>query len=434
MKKSIWEYDVKLPRFDSLHGTERCDVLVIGGGIAGIMIAHRLKMRGVDYLLIEKDRILSHNTKNTTAKITYQHGLMYHKISELYGTERAHRVLDSYKNAFSEMCGLCESVSCDFEYRDNYVYSVNNRAALEAEMKTLDILGYGAVFKEDLPLPVSTVGAVCFPRQAQFNPLKLLSEIAKNLNIRELTRATKIKNGCVMTTRGTIHAKKIICATHFPFPTHHGFFPLKLYQSRSYVLALDGAEDVAGMYVDENTYGLSFRNYKNILLLGGGAHKTGSVGGGYAELSFFKEKHYPDCVEICRSSAQDCMSLDGLPYIGKYSKATPELLVATGFNKWGMTNAMLSSMLITDEILGVQNDYAALFSPSRKKETKQLLINVKDSAKNLLTLKAPRCSHLGCALKWNSAERSWDCPCHGSRYTSDGEVLEGPAKKNIDTE
>ena len=123
------------------------------------------------------------------------------------------------------------------------------------------------------------------------------------------------------------------------------------------------------------------------------------------------------------------MSLDEIPYIGNYSKNTPDLYVATGFNKWGMTSAMVSAMILSDMIPGKKNDYAEVFNPSRSILKPQLFINGFESAINLLTPTTRRCPHLGCALKWNKAEHSWDCPCHGSRFSEDGKVLDNPANK-----
>ena len=145
----------------------------------------------------------------------------------------------------------------------------------------------------------------------------------------------------------------------------------------------------------------------------------------------FAETHYPAAEEKYVWAAQDCMSLDGLPYIGRYSNRTEKLYVASGFNKWGMTGAMLCAMLLRDQILGKETEEARLFSPSRSLWKPQLFANGFEAVKNLLTPSKPRCPHLGCALKWNSAERTWDCPCHGSRFTEDGEVLENPANGNL---
>ena len=186
------------------------------------------------------------------------------------------------------------------------------------------------------------------------------------------------------------------------------------------------------MYVDEEKDGLSFRNYNGLLLLGGGAHRTGKQGGGWAELEDFARTHYPKASIKYRWATQDCMSLDGIPYIGRYSKTAPNLYVATGFNKWGMTSSMAAAMLLSDLIQGKENEYERLFSPSRTILRPQLLCNAFETTVNLLTPTKPRCPHLGCVLKWNPLEHSWDCPCHGSRFGKDGKLLDNPATADLD--
>ncbi len=182
-----------------------------------------------------------------------------------------------------------------------------------------------------------------------------------------------------------------------------------------------------GMYVDESNMGLSFRNHGELLLLGGGGHRTGKQGGCWQELERFAKEHYPSAEAVCRWATQDCMTLDGIPYVGQYAKSTPDIYVATGFNKCGMTNAMAAANLLCDLVVGKPNPCANVFSPSRTVLRPQLALNAWESAVGLLTPTAPRCPHLGCALKYNRAEHTWDCPCHGSRFTEDGELINNPA-------
>ncbi len=204
-----------------------------------------------------------------------------------------------------------------------------------------------------------------------------------------------------------------------------------MYQHRSYVLALENAKPVGGMYVDEYEKGLSFRDCGDLLLLGGGDHRTGKKGGNWTELENFAAKYYPSAKIKYRWATQDCMTLDGVPYIGRYSENTPNMYVATVFNKRGMTSSMVAASLLTDLVRGKYNPYAKLFSPSRTILRPQLAVNAVEAVGNLLTPTAPRCPHLGCALKWNSAEHSWDCPCHGSRFDENGSLLNNPATGDI---
>ena len=305
---SIWTKTAQLPQFDKLRSDLKTDVLIIGGGLAGVLCAYKLSQAGVDCALVEADRIGCGITKNTTAKLTSQHGLIYDKLIREFGVERARLYLEANQRALEEYRALCRNINCDFEEKDAFVYSMDKRWKLDRELNALDKLGFGAEFVTDIPLPFPTAGAVKFPRQAQFHPLKFLAAIAKDLKIFEHTKVRELGPGRAVTTGGAVSADKIIIATHFPLLNKHGGYFLKLYQHRSYVLALENAPDVHGMYLDEDEKGLSFRNYRGMLLLGGGSHRTGKRGGGWRELEGFARKHYPDVQEAARWATQDCMT------------------------------------------------------------------------------------------------------------------------------
>lgn len=431
--KSIWQKEVNMPEFPVLKKDIRTDIAIIGGGIAGLLTAYFLTQEGADCVLIEKNRICSGTTGHTTAKITLQHGLVYHKFLNSFGREKTWKYLQANKQALEMYAQLCRQADCDFERKDNFVYSINDRGKLEQEMEAFRKLGYNALLCDTPHLPMKTVGAVCCPDQAQFQPLKFLSFIAKNLSIYENTFVNEVAENTVITDHGKIFADKIIVATHFPFINTHGSYFLKMYQHRSYVLALEDTNEnipklqVNGMYVDEDKKGLSFRNYKDMLLLGGGAHRTGKQGGNWEELRQFAKQYYDGAKEVCAWAAQDCMTVDDMPYIGHYSSRMKDLYVATGFNKWGMTGAMVAAELLSDMVTGKRNDLADVFSPSRSFVKPQLFVNAFEAVKNLLTITPKRCPHLGCALKWNRAEQTWDCACHGSRFSKEGKVLDNPA-------
>ncbi len=440
---SIWSDTIQLPQFKQLQEDINTDVLIIGGGMAGILCAHQLKQAGVDYALVEADRIGCGITKNTTAKITSQHGLIYHKLYHKYGQEKARMYLDANETALEEYRNLCKGMDCDFQEQASFVYSIYDRAVLEKELETLEKLGFQAEAVGDLPLPFATVGAVCFPKQAQFHPLKFIAGLAANLNIYENTFVKELvktdSNSAIkyqaVTAHGTITAHKVIVATHFPFLNTHGSYFLKMYQHRSYVLALEQTGNpvskINGMYVDEASKGMSFRTYKDLLFIGGGDHRTGKQGGNWKELKEFAGLHYPNAQEKYRWATQDCMTLDEIPYIGHYSAHTPNLYVATGFNKWGMTSSMVAARILANLILEKENPYAAVFSPSRSMLHPQLAINALEATVNLLTPSTKRCPHMGCVLKWNPQEHSWDCPCHGSRFAEDGGLIDNPAMRSL---
>lgn len=419
-----------MKKFPELRGNIKADVVVIGGGIAGILCAELLSRSKINCILLEADRICRKNTCNTTAKITAQHGLIYSKISDMCGREKAAMYLKANLEAIDLYENMCKTIACDFEIKKSFVYSLDDREKLEKEIKALADIGYDADILEELQLPFETKGAVSFRHQAQFNPLKFIARQCCDLEIYENSAVRSIEGNRVITENGSVFAQCIIVAAHYPFINIHGAYFMKMYQHRSYVVALENAPDVGGMYVDEADGGMSFRNYKNYLMIGGWGHKTGTAGGGWSELIGFSKKYYSDSEAKFFWAAQDCITLDGIPYIGRYSKRTHNMYVVTGFNKWGMTSSMIAANVIRDLIVRNSSEYERLFDPSRRMAKKQLVCNIASSAVNLLA-SGKRCSHMGCALKWNSAEKTWDCPCHGSRFTENGEIIDDPAKKAI---
>lgn len=430
---SLWSNTVSLPNFEPLQGDLKTDVLVIGGGMAGLLCAYFLEKAGVDYALVEADTICGGVTQNTTAKLTSQHGLIYDKLLKGAGVEKAALYLRANQEALDQYRQLCQNIDCDFEEKDAYVYTLKNPEKIRREADALREIGFSAQVVRELPLPLRVSSALRFANQGQFHPLKFAAGIARGLRIYEHTRVLELADHAARTERGMISAKKIIMAAHFPFDNKHGNYFLKMYQHRSYVLALENAQDVGGIYVDEAEAGLSFRNYENLLLLGGGDHRTGKTGGNYLELEAFAAEHYPDAAIRYRWATQDCMSLDGVPYVGQYSKNTPDFFVATGFNKWGMTSSLVSAEILADLVQGKPSKFAPVFSPSRSIIKPQLAKNAVSAVGNLLRLSRPRCPHLGCALRWNSVEHSWDCPCHGSRFDTQGHLLNNPATGELKT-
>lgn len=427
MHTSLWEDSIQLPEFPRLQGDLQTDVLIIGGGICGLLCAYFLKEAGVDCALVEANRIASGVTGNTTAKITALHGLIYGDLADKYGMETAQKYYHTNGRAIRDFARLAKGIACDFEIRTAYTYSLQDRQKIEREFSVLQRLGAKAEMQYQSPLPMDFAAAVGLGEQAQFHPLKFLQGICRDLPIYEHTRVTEFAPDRVLYERGSIRAKKIIVATHFPLLNKHGMYFLKLYQHRSYVLALSDAPCPEGMYVDENDKGLSFRSHRGLLLLGGGGARTGKPCGSWAELDRFRKVHYPQSEIRCQWATQDCISLDRIPLIGRYSPNTPNLYVATGFNKWGMTSSMAAARILTDAICGRQNDTADIFAPDRSICKPQLFVNGFETLTNFLYPTLRRCPHLGCALKWNKQEHSWDCSCHGSRFSPEGKLLNNPA-------
>lgn len=429
--ESLWERTAACPGFERLEQDVRTGVLIIGGGMAGVLCALLLRQAGVPYVLLEAETVGSGITKNTTAKITSQHGLIYDRLIREFGIERARQYLSANEAALEKFRVLCRGIDCGFEEKTAYVYSLDDRRKIERELAALEMLGFHGSFTSQLPLPFPVAGAVQYPGQAQFHPLKFMAAVSRDLRIYEHTPVRKLVGTTALTDHGRVTAEKIIVATHFPFWNRHGSYFIKLYQHRSYVIALENAPYVDGMYVDEAQKGMSFRNYGDLLLIGGGDHRTGKKGGNWQELRDFARRYYPNAVEKYHWATQDCMSLDGVPYIGPYSAGTPGLYVATGFNKWGMTSSMVSAMILCDLIQGKRNPWAEVFSPSRSILRPQLAANGFEAVASLLTPSVRRCPHLGCALKWNPQEHTWDCPCHGSRFTQSGRLIDNPATGDL---
>ena len=420
-----------MPRFSRLEGDLHTDVLIVGGGLAGLLCAWNLKRAGVDCVLIEQNRIMGGVSGRTTAKLTAQHGLIYGNLLKKSGEESAGLYWQANRDAVAALSELARNADCDFQAQNHYLYATDSTEKLEAEMAAYEKLGIPGQWESTLPLPFPVAGALKLSDQGQFHPLKLASHIAKGLPIYENTKALAFLGNRVQTPKGTVTARKIIVATHFPMLDKHGAYFLKLYQQRSYVIALENAPQLEGMYLDCAENGLSLRSAGRWLLLGGGGHRTGKKGLGWKLPEQMAETYYPQVRTVARWATQDCMSLDGMPYIGIYSKRTPNLYVATGFQKWGMSSSMLAAMILTDLIRGKENPYTALFCPQRSMLHQQLLSNSVESVANLLRPTKPRCPHLGCALQWNEAEHSWDCPCHGSRFDKDGSVLNNPATDDM---
>jgi len=427
--ESIWTDSVKLPTFKRLKGQINTDVLIIGGGICGILCAHFLKQQGIDYILVEGDTIGSGITKNTTAKITAQHGLIYDKLIRSIGQEKAKMYLDANQLALSKYRELCKNIDCNFEDQNAYTYTLTDVRKIEKEVRAVQSLGFNCDFLNKINLPFDVKGAIKFENQAQFNPLKFICEISKDLNVYEnsFVKEINLDDHNALTSDALITVKNFIVTTHFPFINTHGSYFLKMYQHRSYAIALENAQNVNGMFVDEAQNGMSFRNYEKLLIVGGGDHRTGKKGGNYKELRQFAQKYYKNSIEKYNWATQDCMSLDGIPYIGHYSKSTANLFVASGFNKWGISSSMVSAMVLCDMVAGKTNEFQEVFSPHRSMLKLQLLVNGFEAAKNLLTISSKRCPHMSCALKWNSSEFSWDCPCHGSRFDENGKLIDNPS-------
>ena len=433
--ESIWSQTVQIDKREHLPGDTNADVAVIGAGMAGLITAYLLKKQGKNVVVLEADRIAGGQTKNTTAKITSQHGAIYKTLIEHYGREKAQlyaRANESAIDAYEKII-YDEGIDCHFKRENSYLYSTVDENSLKEELRAAASLGIKSYLVKLTKLPFPVKGAVCFPEQAQFHPLEFLRGISRDIQIYENTKALKVNGHSVITKWGTVKAQHIVFATHYPFPIVPGFYFARQHQERSYVLAIKGIEKWDGMYYCMEEGGLSLRWYEDVLLVGGGAHRTGMKYSecGYSALRRSAKQLLPKGEEVAAWAAQDCITHDELPLIGTFSVLRPYWYVATGLKKWGMTGSMISAEIISDIICGIENPYAKLFSPkrchffaARKKLWRDIKISMAGLKRGWLNEGVKRCSH-------NKEEGTWDCPCHGSRFKRDGSLIDNPAQTNF---
>jgi glycine/D-amino acid oxidase-like deaminating enzyme len=267
--------------FPRLEGDHKTDVLIIGGGMTGILCARVLTDAGVDCVVLEAERLGSGVTGDSTAKITAQRGMFAASLIRKLGKDRARLALEEWRGAAEQLMELAAGTACDFRPVDSCVYSRFDRDGLEQELRALEELGVYARLKEQLPLPFRTAGGVVMPRQGMFHPLKFLREISRDLRVFEHSRVTGMEGHLALTDGGSITAERIVVATHFPFLNRHGGYFARLYQERSYVLALEGAPTLGGMYVDAREEGFTFRDYGELVIVAGGGHRTGKPARGW---------------------------------------------------------------------------------------------------------------------------------------------------------
>ncbi|MCL2003509.1 MAG: FAD-dependent oxidoreductase [Oscillospiraceae bacterium] len=442
--KSVWQQEA-MPAFPALPGDMQADAVIVGAGLCGLLCAYMLHRKGLrDIALIDANEVCSGVTATTTAKITSQHGLIYAKLLKGAGAERAKQYLAANETAIQHYREIIEreNINCGFTPCNAWIYSTDNAQAIEDEVRAAQKLGMAAVFAHPDELPIQTAGALQFPGQAHFHPLQFARHICEILTaagcrIYTHTKATGIEDGAVITNRGKILAKHIISASHYPFIDKTSLLFAKIFQERSYVLALQNAGTLRDVYLDSKHGGFSFRPYGNLVLLGAVDHKTGHETDArhFDGLLSSAQELYPGAETAFMWSAQDCMTHDGIPYIGRLKE---NLYIATGFNKWGMTSGMAAADMISDLITQGRSDFAEVFSLKGRDiglQAKSFCKETADIAGNLLTglthAVEPVCTHMGCAVKWNPDEETWDCTCHGSRFDPEGQVLCGPALKPL---
>lgn len=464
---SIWFKTVEGKEYNSMSKDLVADVCIIGGGITGISTAYYLSKHGLNTVLIEKDEIASKTTGHTTGKITSQHNLFYKYLLDVNGKDYAKKYLEANEEALKNIEEIIEKekISCDFERKNAFVFTTmpEKVKAITDEVNFTKALGVKSEFLENLEIPLKIHGAIKFKNQAQFNPVKYVQGLLNSINsekvqIYEHTKAIDYKkeNGKfkikvqVDDKTYSVTSSKIVVATRYPIFNFPGMYFIKNYQELEYAMCIKVNENIESydMYVSCDTPAISFRttlkdNQRYLLVVGNGS-KTGKkceVEDGFKFLEETVKTMFSEYEIIYKWIAEDTISLDKIPYIGKYSNFSKDIYVATGFKKWGMTFSNIAAKIISDDILNIENKYANLFNSTRlnpiknKEEMKNML---KDTYTSLIKARFSKkkekkyCAHLGCELKFNKTTNEWECPCHGSRFEENGKLIDGPSTKNLE--
>lgn len=486
--KTIWENKIK--KFDKLNQNISCDTLIIGGGIAGIWCAYKLTKAGQKVCVLEANRIGSGVTAGSSSILTFAQELLYNTLINKHGTDTAKQYLSDTQKAIKEIVQVVkeEKINCDLQETNFVLYSTKLCGAkkIVKEKKAFETLELNLDFVSLTELPHQSKKALLAKGSFLLDPLKLMAGLVDYLvkngaQIFEQTFVTSQPDGKILKIdNNTIHAKNFIVATHYPFINFPGFYFLKLYQSQNYTIVFKPPQKQESFAlnttyecIDKN--GFEYRRVgKNILCLGPDV-RTGkkTYHSKYRIIEEHLKEDFSEYKEITRFSAQDCITADQLPYAGLYSNFLNNVYVLTGFNKWGITNSYITSSvvcnMITKKISGTKNIYAPdrnNFFASIIQTVKNLGVDIAGWGENLISfdnkkiarikkgqgatvkIKGKRvgiyrdennklhcvsatCTHLGCALKWNKDETSFDCPCHGSRFNTSGKVLNNPAFENL---
>lgn len=522
-------------KYNKLEKNIETDICIIGGGITGISTAYYLTKENLKVTVLDMGKIGFQTTGNSTAKITSQHGLFYKYLKDSKGEDFARLYYDANEDAIKNIKKIVEkeNIECDLECQSAYVLAANREEVQKVKDEVEVVRGFGGhaeyLEREDIDknlLILNPLAAIRFKNQAQFNSYKYtieLAKICKNLgaNIYENTKVVDVRDEkdyyYLETEDGyKIKAKYLVITTKYPIINIPGFYFMKMYQSTSYGISIPVKEKLFdGMYITSTNPKVSLRmakvdnniikdvvdgnieNYAKqdkenrkrvkekqnskidneyVLIVVGADHKTGEktdLSNSYKKLENIAKQIYPQGKVENYWNTEDCITLDKIPYIGKYSNMWENAYVATGFNKWGITTSNIAANIITDMIIGRKNRYEDIFISTRVepvknrqevgnmlKETVSSLVlkkfelpeseqaslkneegkiieiegekvgAYKDKEGRIYTI-VPKCAHLGCELSWNNLEKTWDCPCHGSRYDYTGKMLYGPTVKDL---
>ncbi len=492
---SLWVGTTPRTQYPPLRDDVHVDVAVVGAGITGLTTAALLLRDGCRVAVVEAGRLASGVTGYTTAKVTALHGLIYGELVGAFDLAGAARYADANTAGIAQVAELVDryGIDCDLETRPAFTYTTEPAMVdkIRAEVDAARRVGLRASFTTDTDLPYPVEGAIRLDDQAQFHPRRYCMGLAAaiagdGVSVFERTRATSVREddvGCrVQTASGVVTAAHVVVATHLPFHDTGGFFA-RAHPVRSYALSarLEGPVP-QGMYLSVDTPSRSVRSARmdgeDVVILGGESHKVGQdpdTRERYAALEDWARGHFPVRSVDYRWSAQDYVPVDHVPFVGPVSPASERVFVATGFKKWGMTNGTAAAIMLADRIAGRENRWASFFDTNRVNPKQSIKELIKENAnvakrfvKDRLTTEtsrsiddlapgqaevlvvgrqrvaayrdeagtvhavSPVCTHMGCTVTWNTAETTWDCPCHGSRFGCDGQVIQGPAVKDLE--
>jgi glycine/D-amino acid oxidase-like deaminating enzyme/nitrite reductase/ring-hydroxylating ferredoxin subunit len=488
---SYWIESTSATDYPSLRNEVSVDVAIIGGGIVGLTTAAFLKRAGKTVAVLESKRIVRGASGYTTAKVTSGHGVIYAELTKTFGADGARVYADANQAAVERIVQFVQEdgIDCDFERKANYVFaeSRDEVAQLKKEVDAAKRAGLDVTFTGETSLPFEVAGALQLENQAQFHPRKYLLALAETIpgdgsHVFEQTIAEDVQGTTVRTKDGSVRARDVIVATQLPFEDT-GLFFTKAHPHRSYAVAapVDPSAAPDGMFINAGVPTRSVRTIRDgeriLVQVGGEGHKLGDEDDPtrrYRTLEEYLGEHWPQAGPVeYRWSTQDYMSVDRVPYIGQLRRTSAHVFTATGFSKWGMTGGTLAAMLLSDRILGRENPWAELYDAKRikpKASLKRFVAGNRAAAYHFvadrlrsddvdieslgpgdgaivrkgarkravyrdelgaLHVLSPVCRHLYCHVIWNPAEQSWDCPCHGSRYSGEGEVIQGPTVKPL---
>lgn len=493
--QSFWDEGVTETRFLPMQGAATADVAILGGGMVGITLAEILKQAGKRVAVIDALHVGAQVTGRSTGKLTALHGLIYADLIREHGEGTARLYAQANQEALEHVAGRVEhyGIDCTLERMPAFTHSESGAGLdkIRAEVDAAQRIGLPARYVDEAPAPFKIAGAVRLDEQLQFHPQRYIRALAETIPgndsmIFEMTRALNLEEGSpnrVITNRGTLTAQDVVIATHLPFLIR-GFHFAKAYPRAHVVLAtrIGQATAPGGLFISSaETPSFSTRAFRNgettVLITTGGGVPLGrsDVAQHYRALREYVQSRFDVQEELCWWSNEDYDSMDRLPFVGRISRDA-RVYVATGFSAWGLSNGTAAAQILADRILGgaKRNQIAEIFSARRwsprasarrftlgnaqvardfvqdrvttfrarhlselgtgegglVRHQGRLVAAYKDVAGELRTL-SPRCPHMGCLLRWNGAEQTWDCPCHGSRFRQDGRLLHGPAVRDM---